>query len=371
MDSALFSPVTLRGLRLANRIVVAPMCQYSAHDGNPTDWHFMHMTQFAVCGAGLFITEATAVEPEGRISDRCLGLYSDRQEAALGRILNFFHRHGHVAPGIQLNHAGRKASTRPPRIGEPAAFLDSGGWQPLSVSGLALEPGWPQPRTMNRDDLDRVREAFAAAAVRADRIGFELVEIHGAHGYLIHEFLSPITNRRRDAYGGPFENRIRFPLEVFDAVRSVWPERKPLGMRVSATDWIDGGWNPLETAALARILKDRGCDYIHVSSGGIATGAVIPTGPGYQVRLAQQVREASGLTTIAVGQITSPVQAEQVVRSGQADLVALARTMLFNPHWAWQAAEELGQAAVYPRQYERGRPSVRHAGDHGKSGPAR
>ncbi len=371
MDSILFSPLRLRGMTLDNRIVVAPMCQYSAQEGNPNDWHLMHMGQFAVCGAGLFITEATAVSPEGRITDKCLGLYTDAQEQGMGRIIEFFHRYGHVAPGIQLGHAGRKASTRPPLSREPAAPLEQGGWQPLSVSGLALEPDWPLPRSMDRNDMDRVREAFIGSARRAERAGFALLELHAAHGYLLHEFLSPLTNRRADAYGGDFEDRIRFPLEVFDAVRTAWPDDKPMGVRVSATDWIEGGWTPEETARLAKILAHRGCDYIHVSSGGIAFAARIPAGPGYQVRFAQMIREASGMPTIAVGLIADPFQAEQIVRSGQADMVALGRAMLFNPHWAWQAARELGQTAVYPRQYERGHPALWHAADQGKAGPIR
>lgn len=371
MDSKLFTPIELRGLRLDNRIVVPPMCQYSAEEGNPTDWHRMHTGQFAVCGAGLFIVEATAVSPEGRITDGCLGLYTEAQEDGLRRLVEFFRRYGHVAPGIQLGHAGRKASTRRPLLGEPAAPLDQGGWQPLSPSQMAFEPGWPAPKAMDRNDLDRVRAAFAAAARRAHRAGFALLELHAAHGYLLHEFLSPVTNRRSDAYGGPFENRVRFPLEVFEAVRAAWPADKPVGVRVSATDWVEGGWSPEETARLAAILAYRGCDYIHVSSGGLSPDARIPAGPGYQVRFARMAREASGLPTIAVGMINSPWQAEQILRAGQADLVAVGRAMLFNPHWAWQAARELGQSAIYPRQYERGHPSTWHPADQGRPGPVR
>lgn len=357
MESQLFAPLRLRGLTLPNRIVVAPMCQYSAREGIPTDWHLMHMGQFSVSGAGLFIAEATAVSPEGRITDRCLGLYNDEQEAGLGRIVRFFEQYGHAVPGIQLGHAGRKASTRVPRIGSPAAPLEEGGWLPLSVSGIPLAEDWPQPRSMDDDDLSRVRKAFSDAACRACRAGFQLLELHCAHGYLLHEFLSPITNHRTDAYGGSFDNRVRFPLEVFDAVRAVWPDQCPMGVRVSATDWMDGGWTVAQTAAMARLLAQRGCDYIHVSSGGLSPEARIPAGPGYQVGFAQAVREASGLPTIAVGQIAAPFQAEQILRSGQADMVALARPMLFDPHWAWKAARELGQDAAYPPQYERAHPS--------------
>ena len=371
MDSKLFTPIELRGLRLDNRIVVPPMCQYSAEAGSPTAWHHMHMGQFAVCGAGLFIVEATAVSPEGRITDGCLGLYTDAQEDGLRQIVEFFRRYGHVAPGIQLGHAGRKASTRRPLLGEPAATLDQGGWEPLAPSEIPFEPDWPAPKPMDPWDMDRVREAFAAAARRADRAGFALLELHAAHGYLLHEFLSPITNRRGDAYGGTFENRIRFPLAVFAAVRAAWPDDKPLGVRVSATDWMDGGWTPEETARLAALLAGLGCDFIHVSSGGISPDARIPAGPGYQVRFAQAVRDASGLPTIAVGMISSAWQAEQILRAWQADLVAVGRAMLFNPHWAWQAARELGQRALYPRQYERGHPSTWHPADHGKPGPMR
>lgn len=358
MTAKLFSEITLRGLTLNNRIAVAPMCQYSADKGNPTDWHRMHMAKFSVCGAGLFIAEATAVLPAGRITDVCLGLYSDEQEANFRHIIDFFKRYGQAAPAIQLSHAGRKASTQKPLLGIAPSPLDQGGWQPLSVSGIALQSGWPKPKTIDRDDMDRIRDAFVAAALRADRIGFQLLELHGAHGYLIHEFLSPISNHRSDTYGGSFENRIRFPVEVFEAVRTAWPDDKPLGVRVSATDWVDGGWTPDETVALTRILKQHGCDYIHVSSGGIAPGEKIPMGPGYQVKFAQQIREAAGITTIAVGQIIDPFQAEHIIRTGQADMVALGRPMLFNPHWAWQAACALGEPAAYARQYERGDPSV-------------
>jgi 2,4-dienoyl-CoA reductase-like NADH-dependent reductase (Old Yellow Enzyme family) len=361
MDSALFSPLRLRGLTLKNRVVVAPMCQYSATDGTAGDWHLMHMGQFAVAGCGLFITEATAVNAEGRISDRCLGLYSDETEAALGRVVTFCKQWGNAAVGIQLAHAGRKGSSSAPGSGLPPGPLTDaqGGWPTVAPSAVPFTPAWPVPQALDAAGLARVREDFAGAAVRAQRIGFDAIEIHAAHGYLLHQFLSPLSNRRTDAYGGSLENRLRFPLEVFDAVRAAWPAEKPLGMRISATDWVEGGWTVEDTVTLAKALEARGCDFFHVSSGGNTPDAAIPAGPGYQVPMAAHVKAATAMPIVAVGQISSALQAETIVRTGQADLVALARSMLFNPHWAWQAAADLGAEAAYPYQYARCHPSLR------------
>ena len=360
MDSVLFSPLRLRGLTLKNRVVVAPMCQYSATDGIAGDWHLMHMGQFAVSGSGAFICEATAVGPEGRISDRCLGLYSDETERALARVVAFCKQWGNTPIGIQLAHAGRKGSTTAAGSGLPPGPLPEGGWTNVAPSAVPFAPGWPTPEALDAAGLARVRDAFAAAAVRARRAGFDLIEIHAAHGYLLHQFLSPLSNRRTDPYGGPLDNRLRFPLEVFDAVRAAWPDDRPLGIRVSATDWVDGGWTVEDTVALAQALEARGCDFFHVSSGGSAPDAAIPAGPGYQVPLAARVKAATaGMPVVAVGQIAEARQAETILRSGQADLVALGRTMLFNPHWTWQAAADLGAEAAYPYQYARCHPSLR------------
>ncbi|MBE0532374.1 MAG: NADH:flavin oxidoreductase/NADH oxidase [Rhodospirillales bacterium] len=361
MESVLFSPLRLRGLTLKNRVVVAPMCQYSAIDGTANDWHLMHMGQFAVSGCGLFVTEATAVSPEGRISDRCLGLFSDATEAALAPVVAFCKRWGNTPIGIQLAHAGRKGSSSAPGSGMPPGPLADaqGAWPTVAPSALPFTPAWPVPQSLDAAGLKRVRDDFAAATVRAQRIGFDVIEIHAAHGYLLHQFLSPLSNRRTDAYGGSLENRMRFPLEVFDAVRAVWPADKPLGIRVSGTDWVDGGWTIEDTIALAMALEERGCDFFHVSSGGNTPDAAIPAGPGYQIPLAGRVKATTSMAVVAVGQIVSPHQAETIVRTGQADLVALARSMLFNPHWTWQAAAELGAEAPYPFQYARCHPSLR------------
>ena len=357
MKSLLFSPLRLRELELSNRVVVAPMCQYSAKQGLANDWHLMHMGQFAVSGSGLFMTEATAVLPEGRISDRCLGLYSDETEEALARVVSFCKSYGNAPLCIQLGHAGRKASTQAPGTGLPPGPLTEGGWQTVAPSAIPFAEGWPEPWALDEAGLARVRDAFVDAARRADRIGFDAIELHAAHGYLLAQFLSPLANRREDAYGGSLENRMRFPLEVFEAVRAVWPAAKPLGVRVSGTEWVEDGWQPEETVAFAQELKSRGCDFIHVSSGGGSPDAVIDAGPGYQVPLAAKVKQATGMTTIAVGLITEPQQAETIIKTGQADMIALGRHMLFDPHWTWRAAAELGGEASYPYQYQRAHPA--------------
>jgi NADPH2 dehydrogenase len=358
MTSTLFSPITLRGLTLPNRIVVSPMCQYSAREGTVGDWHLMHLGQFAVSGVGLVVVEATGVEPEGRITPGCVGLYSDENEAALERIVAFCRDYGNASIGIQLAHAGRKASADVPwRGGRPLDPAD-GAWQTVAPSALPYGPGWHEPAALDHGGLARVKAAFVQSTQRAARIGFDLIEVHAAHGYLLHEFLSPLSNRRGDEYGGSLENRMRFPLEAFDAVRAAWPEDRPLGVRVSAIDWIDGGWDLEGTVAFAAALKERGCDFIDVSSGGLSPTQAIEAGPGYQTGFAAEVRRRAGLTTVAVGQITSPRQAETILRSGEADLIALARGMLFDPRWPWHAALELGAQAAYPPQYARTHPSL-------------
>lgn len=360
-DSVLFEPITLRALEIPNRIVVAPMCQYSAQDGVPGNWHLVHLGQFAVSGAGLTFVEATGVEPEGRITPGCTGLWSDAQEAAFRPVIEFFRTYGSGRIGMQLAHAGRKASTHVPWQGGKPLGPTEGAWQTVSASAVPYAEGWHTPEALDEDGLRRVRDAFAASARRALRLDFDVIELHSAHGYLLHQFLSPLSNRRTDAYGGSLENRMRFPLEVFDAVREVWPADRPLGVRFSATDWVEeSGWDLPEAIDYARALRARGCDFVDVSSGGNSPLQEIPVGPGYQTRFAAEIRRAvPELTVIAVGKITDPVQAEHILRSGQADLVALARGITYDSRWPWHAAEALGDhRAAFPAQYARSHPSL-------------
>ena len=358
MSSILFTPISLRSLELANRIVVSPMCQYSANDGTLTDWHLMHLGQYAVSGAGLVFVEATGVEPEGRITPGCSGLYSDANEAAMARVIRFFRDYGSARIGIQLAHAGRKASADLPWNGGAALKPEQGAWRTVAPSAIPYGPGWHVPEAMTGQTLQRVRDGFVQATRRAVRLGFDAIEIHSAHGYLLHTFLSPLSNRRDDAYGGSLENRMRYPLEVFDAVRAEWPEDKPLGVRFSASDWIEGGWDLEGSIAYAQALKARGCDFVDVSSGGLAPEQKITAGPGYQTRFAAEIRRATGLATMAVGRIIDPIQAETILATGQADMVALARGMLFDPRWPWHAAEALRDGATFPPQYMRAHPSL-------------
>jgi NADPH2 dehydrogenase len=351
VTSALFEPISLRELRLPNRIMVSPMCQYSAIDGSANDWHLIHLGQLALGGAGLLCVEATAVEAIGRITPSCLGLYSDDNETALRRVLTLVRRHADVPLAIQLAHAGRKGSSHTPWDGGKLIVAQAGGWEPVAPSALPFSPSESPPREMDAADLARVREAFVQTTRRAATLGFDAVELHAAHGYLLHEFLSPLANRRSDRYGGSLENRMRFPLEVFSAVRKVWPEAKPLGVRISASDWIDGGWDLPQSTEFAQQLKAAGCDWITASSGGLAPEQKITLGPGYQVPFAEAIRKEVGIPTIAVGLITDPQQAENLIAAGRADMVALARAMLYETHWAWRAAAELGAHLRAPKQY--------------------
>ena len=355
--SALFQPLQLDDLQLDNRIMIAPMCQYSAIDGSATDWHLVHLGQLAVSGAGLLILEATAVSAEGRITPGCLGLYSDANEAALARVIDAVREMSPIKLGLQLAHAGRKASSRVPwhggqqiRAGQP------GAWPAVAPSALPHQPSEDAPAELDPAGLQRMRESFRVAARRAARLGFDALEIHAAHGYLLHQFLSPLSNQRSDDYGGSLANRMRFPLEVFEAVRDAFPAGKPVWARLSATDWVAGGWDIDSTLAFSAELKSRGCAAVHVSSGGVSPQQAIPLGPGYQVHLAQRVKEAVGLPTIAVGLITEPKQAESIIASGQADAIALGRAMLYDPRWPWHAAAELGAQVVVPPQYWRSQP---------------
>ncbi|MCW1428895.1 NADH:flavin oxidoreductase/NADH oxidase [Novosphingobium sp. JCM 18896] len=353
----LFEPLTVGDQTLANRIVIAPMCQYSAVDGRMTDWHTIHLGQLALSGAALLTIEATAVLPEGRISYADVGLWDDATEAAMADVLASVRKWSDMPIAIQLAHAGRKASTDLPWHGGKQLAPDhANGWQTVAPSALAFEEGEVPPLALDRAGLDAIREAFAAAARRAARIGLDAVQIHMAHGYLLHEFLSPLSNRREDEYGGSLENRLRFPLEVFDAVRAAFPADKPVTVRVSGTDWAEGGWDVEQTVALAQALEARGCAAIHVSSGGLAHHQQIPVGPSYQVPLARAVKQAVTMPVVAVGLITEFEQAEAIVATGDADAIALARGILYDPRWPWHAAAHLGASVKAPPQYLRSQP---------------
>ncbi|TCS39059.1 2,4-dienoyl-CoA reductase-like NADH-dependent reductase (Old Yellow Enzyme family) [Paucimonas lemoignei] len=349
--SALFQPIALKSLTLENRIVVSPMCQYSAIKGMATDWHLIHLGSLAQSGAGMLCIEATAVAPEGRITPGCLGLWDDSTESALADVFNAVRRHSAMPTIIQLAHAGRKASVAEPWDGSAQIRIEDGGWQTVAPSPLPLRPQNHMPQALSLADLTQIRHQFGESAARAGWIGLDGIEIHMAHGYLLHQFLSPLSNQRTDAYGGSLENRMRFPLEVFDAIRSNFPADRPVGVRISATDWIENGWDVEQSIALAAALKARGCDWIDASSGGLAPEQKIAFGPGYQVPFAERIKAETGITTIAVGAITEAAQAENIVASGQADMVAIARGFLYNPHWTWAAAAELKATVRAPRQY--------------------
>jgi 2,4-dienoyl-CoA reductase-like NADH-dependent reductase (Old Yellow Enzyme family) len=355
--AALFKRLNVGGLRLANRIVIAPMCQYSADDGCMTDWHVIHLGQLALSGAALLTIEATAVTPDGRISYADTGLWSDENEEAMARVLARVRRWSRMPIAIQLGHAGRKASTEKPWLGGAQLEPDQlNGWQTVAPSPLPYQDGDNPPQQLDRAGLAAIRSAFAGAAERAARLGLAAIQLHGAHGYLLHQFLSPLSNRRADEYGGSVENRMRFPLEVFDAVRAAFPAERPVTMRVSGTDWVDGGWNIEQTIEFARALEARGCAAIHVSSGGLDPRQQIPVGPSYQVPLARAVKGAVSIPVVAVGLITAFEQAEAIVGSGDADLIALARGILYDPRWPWHAAAELGAQVEAPPQYMRSQP---------------
>ncbi|MEM8624335.1 MAG: NADH:flavin oxidoreductase/NADH oxidase [Pseudomonadota bacterium] len=355
--SQLFQPLDLGPLRLENRIIVAPMCQYSAQDGSATDWHMMHLGSLALSGAGLLILEATGVSPEARITYRDLGLYSDENEAALAQVLAAIRIHAEIPVAIQLAHAGRKASSLPPWEGGAQIPAEApGGWRTVSASALPHGEGEEPPVALDEAGLEKIKADFVASAERAVRLGIDGIEIHCAHGYLLHQFLSPISNKRNDAYGGGREGRMRFPLEVFDAVRAAVPADRPVWVRISASDWVEGGWDVEDSVALTKELAARGAAAIHVSSGGVSTQQKIALGPGYQVAFAEQVKAETGLPTIAVGLITEPAQAEEIIASGRADAIALARALLYNPRWPWHAAAELGAQVRAPQQYWRSQP---------------
>jgi 2,4-dienoyl-CoA reductase-like NADH-dependent reductase (Old Yellow Enzyme family) len=352
----LFDPLPIRGVTLLNRIFVSPMCEYSSADGFANDWHFVHLGSRAVGGAGLVFTEATAVTPEGRISPEDLGIWKDEHIEMLARIVRFVHEQGSVA-GMQLAHAGRKASTYRPWSGNGIVGDDEGGWsEVLAPSAVRFADNYPQPREMTKDDIAQITHAFAAAAGRALAAGFRVLEIHAAHGYLIHEFLSPLSNQRRDEYGGSFENRTRLAREIAAAIRRVWPQELPLFTRISATDWVEGGWDVEQSIELARQLKTLGVDLIDCSTGGNVSHVRIPVSPGYQTPFAERVRKDANILTGAVGMITSATQAEHIIGSGQADAVIIARELLRDPYFPLRAARELGQEITWPAQYLRAGP---------------
>jgi 2,4-dienoyl-CoA reductase-like NADH-dependent reductase (Old Yellow Enzyme family) len=349
----LFEPITFRSVTARNRIFVAPICQYSCDDGYPTDWHLVHLGSRAVGGAGIVIAEASAVEARGRISPEDAGIWQDGHTEAWARIARFIGEQGAV-PAIQLAHAGRKASVHRPWDGGAPLGPDEGAWQTVAPSAIPFDDSWHVPHALSVAEIGEVVQAFWRAAERALDAGFQMIEIHGAHGYLAHEFLSPFSNRRDDAYGGSFENRLRFLLETVEATRAVWPERLPLFVRVSSTDWVEGGWDVEQTVELVRLLAVRGVDLIDCSSGGNVAAAKIPLAPGYQVRFAERVRQETGIPTGAVGLITSPEQAEGIVAYGRADAVLLARELLRDPYWPLHAARDLGADIDYwPPQYLR------------------
>jgi len=358
MTPHLFNPIILNAVELSNRIVVSPMCQYMANHGSATDWHLMHYGQLSMGAGGLLIFEATHVAPEGRISHRCLGLYSDDNETAIKRVVDFCRAYGVARLGVQLAHAGRKASVHTPMEGGKPLGPDEKPWITLGPSALPFTSGWPAPRALTAEDLAIVKQQFVDAAVRAARIGFDVVELHAGHGYLLHEFVSPISNQRDDEYGGSLENRMRFPLEVFEAVRAILPRGFACGARITGSDWIEGGITPDEMVQFASELKSRGCDFVDVTSGQIDPRQKIPFGPGYNVAFARRAKQEAGITAMSVGMITRAQQAEKIIASGDADMVAIARAAMDDPRWVWHAARELGAETGYPRNYQRCHPSV-------------
>ncbi|RLM27105.1 oxidoreductase [Brenneria alni] len=354
--SQLFSPVSLGKLTLPNRIIIAPMCQYSAVEGKATAWHTMHLGNLSHSGAGLLILEATAIAPEGRISPNDLGLWDNGTEDALASVIQAIKKYSDIPLGIQLAHAGRKASTDTPWSGRAFLRKEQGGWQTLAPSDVPYSEKDDAPLAMTHQQINELIASFVDSAKRADRLGFDLIELHAAHGYLLHQFLSPLANYRTDEYGGSLQNRLRLVVEVYKAVRQVFPPHKAVGVRISATDGVEGGWDLDQSVQLSKALHESGCDFIHVSSGGLSVKQQIHPGPNYQVPYAQRIKREVGITTIAVGLITEPEQAEAIVGTGEADAVGLARAILFNPRWPWYAAARLGAQVTVPPQYWRSEP---------------
>ena len=354
--SKLFEPISLGKLTLENRIVIAPMCQYSSDEGKATAWHHAHLGQLSFSGAGLLILEATAVEAAGRISAEDLGLWDDATEAAMKDLITGLRANSKMPLGLQLGHAGRKASCAAPWNGGAQIPKSAGGWQTVAPSAVAFTEGTEAPEAMSLARIDELKKAYVETVRRADRLGFDLLELHGAHGYLLHQFLSPLSNQRTDQYGGSLENRMRLLLEIFQEIRAEFPAEKPIGVRISATDWVDGGWDLEQSIELAKALDKLGCSYIHVSSGGLSPHQKIAVGPNYQVPFADGIKRYVNMPVIAVGLITEPEQAEAIIGTGQADMIALARGILYNPRWPWHAAAKLGAKVSAPKQYWRSEP---------------
>lgn len=347
MASVLFSPIALRGMTLPNRVVVSPMCQYNSTDGSANDWHLMHLGSFSLGAASLVMTEMTNVNAVGRITYKCAGLYSDDNERALKRVIDFCKQYGIAKQGLQVGHAGRKGSTQPPALGAKPLTKEEGAWETLAPSAIPFGEGWHVPRAMTKDEMKSTIADYVSMVQRAERIGYDVLEMHGGHGYLIHQFLSPLANQRDDEYGGSLQKRMRYPLEVFEAMRKAWPADMPMGIRVSAVDWVDGGTTIEDTIAFAHELKALGCDYMDVSSGQVDARQKIPFAPGYNAPFAEAVRKATGMPTMSVGLITGARQAEDIVASGKADFICIGRGAMWDPRWAWHAAEELGAEAPY------------------------
>lgn len=358
MTSALFSPMNLRGLTLSNRIVVSPMCQYNSIGGSANDWHLVHLGGLAMGAAGLVMIEMTNVSMDGRISPRCATLCSDENEVALKRVVDFCRTYGVAKLGIQIGHAGRKGSQQPPALGGKALTAEEGAWETVGPSAISFGD-FPAPRALSKAEIADLVEAHRQAVTRAERIGLDLIEMHAGHGYLMHQFLSPLANQRTDEYGGSLENRMRFPLETFKAMRAEWPAHKPMGIRVSATDWVDGGFTPEEAVVFAKALKDLGCDFVDTTSGGLDHRQKIPLSAGYQVPFGAKIREEADIATMSVGLIGSPRQAEDIIASGKADFVVIGRGALYDPRWAWHAAEELGVPTEYAPKYRMAQPAMR------------
>lgn len=353
----LFKPIEIGSLKLENRIVIAPMCQYSSQNGLANDWHLIHYGNLALSGASILTLEATAVTPDGRISYADLGLYSDDCEAALGRTIQGIRAWSKMPIAIQLAHAGRKASTDLPwHGGHQLAPLNPNGWQTISASSQPFAPNDNAPHAMDEHALSRIRQAFKTAAERSARLGIDAIQLHAAHGYLLHQFLSPLSNQREDEYGGSLKNRMRFPLEIFDTIRKAFPAERPVSVRISGTDWVEGGWSIEESIIFTKELADRGCSAIHISSGGLDTRQSIPAGPNYQVPLARAVKQAVDIPVITVGLITEFQQAEVILATGDADMIALGRTILFDPRWPWHAAAHFGETIDAAPQYLRSAP---------------
>jgi len=354
--SKLFEPISLGDLTLANRIIVAPMCQYSSDHGKATSWHHAHLGQLSFSGAGLLILEATAVEEIGGITPQDLGLWNDETEAAMKGLVTSIRDNSSIPLGLQLGHAGRKASCHTPWEGGKQLTREQGGWQTIAPSVVPFADTDAAPEAMSSERIEQLKKAYVECAKRADRLGFDLLELHGAHGYLLHQFLSPLSNQRTDDYGGSLENRMRLLLEIYQEIRAVFPAHKPIGVRISATDWVDGGWDLEQSIVLAKALDKLGCNYIHVSSGGLSPQQKISVGPNYQVPFAERIKQEVQMPVIAVGLITEPEQAEAIISTGQADMIALARGILYNPRWPWHAAAKLGAKVSAPKQYWRSEP---------------